>query len=190
MDKNAICIIGPPGTGKTFLASEIVDSDRSKILQMDDIEFLFFQEHNRMPNKEEWIMLLKECLKRQYLVTEGFYYESIEPRLAVSDIIIYYNAGTIRCVLRAIKRGFFNLFTTTSVHEMTRRNYWERLKYYFSPHIYLRIINFNKKYKSYIEERLKSADMVNKKIYVIRTIREAREVVDNIKQLLGSVLVT
>lgn len=160
---NHICIIGPPGSGKTTLASRLADILGLLVVQMDDITYLFVQKHGRSPTNVEWLTILQDILMKNCLITDGFYIDSILPRFETSDVIIYYNLSTYQCLINAFRRGLKNLFKGTTSHSSTRVSFMTRFIYCFSPRLYIRIIKFYRSYGLILQrhfELLKYAKLI------------------------------
>lgn len=139
---NHICIIGPPGSGKTTFSKTICELLSFKHIQMDDIGYEFFLEHGRNPDEEEWLRCLELKLQEKRIVTDGFYRLSITRRFEHADVIIYFHYSRIFCLYWAFLRGLKNLWVNTTAHPSTRESFMMRIQYCFGLRLYKRIWSF------------------------------------------------
>lgn len=151
-----ICIVGPPCSGKTTLAHKLGDLLQLPVVAMDDIGADIRARRGTWPDRDEWLASLQDVLTRARLITEGFYIDSVDPRFALADVIIYYDLPSRQCVVNALLRGFKNLFMATSAHPATRRTLRTRIAYFCRPHIYTRTISFRRRYGADLRRRFAS----------------------------------
>ena len=115
---NKISIIGPVGSGKSFLAKSLGEKLNLPVFHLDDVW--------NLPNGErvsEKVMLKKidEITSREKWIVDGNYRQSLARRFEVSDVIIWLNFPFEFCMQSAItrdaKNGFDDVNASFNVEE-------------------------------------------------------------------------
>jgi len=81
-----IVIIGPPGSGKTTLASDLGPLLKVKVFSLDRF---FWESGWKGKSREERLEILDHLVQEKQWIIEGTYLDSSEPRLNAADTIIF-----------------------------------------------------------------------------------------------------
>lgn len=97
-----VSIIGPSGSGKSFLAKEL---GRLFNLPVYHIDLHFWQRGwQKPPDKDAWLLEIENETKKESWIIDGTYLDTLENRFNRSDLVIYLNLETEICIESAIKR--------------------------------------------------------------------------------------
>lgn len=98
---NRIAIIGRPGSGKSTFAVELFKRLRLPVFHLDKI---FFTDHWKERNQEEFLRLQQEWIDHPRWIIDGNSLKSLEMRYKTADHIFVFLLPKWRCVWRIIKR--------------------------------------------------------------------------------------
>ncbi|RHW43167.1 DNA topology modulation protein [Neobacillus notoginsengisoli] len=96
-----IMIIGSGGAGKSTLAKELGERLGIKVYHLDS---LFWQPGWVPMERNKFIELQKEIMKKEEWIIDGNYSGTMELRLERADTVIFLHYSTIRCLYGIVKR--------------------------------------------------------------------------------------
>lgn len=170
-----ICILGPPGSGKTTLAYELQQDLNIKLLRMNDIaEAITANLGGDTDNSTLWEAELRKILSLDKWITDGVYMRSIAVRIELADTIIIMDTPLVICFWRVFKRSLKNLFLlNNTAHNEYQKSIINRLKYFFSIRNYRRTLHYNK----YRKDQINSMAIRRKKqVFIVRGSDQLKEV--------------
>ena len=81
-----IVVVGPPGSGKTYLSTQLAERFDLPVIHLDSI---YYDESGKSIGDESFMVILKEILTKDEGIIEGFYLNTLKERVAWADIIFF-----------------------------------------------------------------------------------------------------
>ena len=158
MELHKIIVIGPPGSGKTYLSNILGDCFHLPVFHLDDI---YYQDDKPIKAKA-FDVVLSDILQKDKWIIDGHYFDSLEKRLSKCEMIY-----------------FLDLSKEEIYQSLLERKDSEKYKA-------RGIIDFEHWYNHYLvstrEEIYKELENSNKKVYIFKTRKEVNEYIQKNKQ--------
>lgn len=95
-------MLGAGGAGKTTIARELGERLRLPVIHLDA---LYWKPGWVEPDKDEWLMRLREVLQAEAWILDGNYSSTLPLRLAACDTVVFLDLPRLTCMARVLMRG-------------------------------------------------------------------------------------
>lgn len=99
--KQKIIVIGSPGSGKSTFAKKLSEKYHIPLIHLDD---LYWHVDWTPTPEEEWLVIMKELVKKERFIIDGNYAESLDIRLQNAETIIFLDTPLFICLYRIVYR--------------------------------------------------------------------------------------
>jgi len=133
-----IWIVGPPGSGKTYLSKRIASACSIAHIELDN---LYWKENWGRSDDAEFVKSIKKCMdmNKEYII-DGYYASAQSILESKASIIIKLDVSIYKLYIRVIFRSLFRIITKRKVcgnNKESLRNFFSRdglFKYIFSQY--------------------------------------------------------
>jgi hypothetical protein len=96
-----VCVIGSPGSGKTYFSRELATRISFPLHHLDDH---YWRAGWRRPPEPQWAVEVERLVSDQTWIIDGNYLSTLETRLRACDAIVVFDRSTLSCLVAVLRR--------------------------------------------------------------------------------------